>query len=43
MEIIDKIQLEKEVVEEEQEKQMTDLLNNRLVHVTHVEFSDIYL
>ncbi|WP_052661575.1 GAF domain-containing sensor histidine kinase [Clostridium aceticum] len=33
----------KEVAEEQDEKQMIDLLNNRLVHITNVEFSDIYL
>ncbi|QUH24751.1 GAF domain-containing protein [Serpentinicella alkaliphila] len=33
----------KQVIEERHEKQMIDLLDNRLVHVTNVEFSDIYL
>jgi signal transduction histidine kinase len=38
------IQLPDETVfEEENENQGADLLDTRLVHVTHVEFSDIYL
>lgn len=31
------------IVEESDEKEMTELLGNRLIQTTHVEFSDIYL